>query len=483
VFYASQNAGKIKGTHKDARRKKTVQRDPFGRELSTFEEEDQEYCGSSPEYTGHGAQAKGQKKNKKRPPPGNASEANDRGGPISWYVVEDQRQMVEDKGRLMSDSVQLDDAKVEYTDEGYLKAVPRICRTGIQIYGGDECGVPDKQVVRVYRPEDQVFKTSTMHGYARLPITLDHPGVHVSAQNWKDLAVGETGDEVTRDGTTVRVPFMLRDAKAVAAFKAGTNQLSVGYTCDLKWQDGETTDGERYDAIQTNIRPNHLAVVAAARGGAQLSIGDDESKGELTMTVKMTVDGLQCGVADEQSASIIQRTIDNLRHQLADAKKSAAERDDEDDEKQDALTQLQTDHKKALEAKDGEIAVLKKTAEDAKLTAGKLDAMVKDRLLVIDKARILNPKVQTDDRELSDIRRQVVVASMADAKDWSDDKVEGAFNFMASQVKGQSQTTQMGDVVRSFTFSAPASVADARQKAYDDYDREAAEAYKKSASA
>jgi hypothetical protein len=378
---------------------------------------------------------------------------------------------------MMSDSISMSDADVQYTDEGYLKAVPRICRTGIQLYGGDECGRPDLKLVRVYRPEDQVFKTQTMHGYARLPITLDHPGVHVSAQNWKDHAVGETGDDVTRDGTTVRVPFMLRDAKAVAAFKAGTNQLSVGYTCDLKWQDGETTDGSRYDAVQVNIRPNHLAVVDAARGGPQLTIGDN--KGEDTMTVKMTVDGLQAIVADEQSASIIQKTVDNLKQKLADAVEDAKKRDEDDEDKNDALRQLQADHKKALETKDGEIAALKKVAEDAKLTADKLDTLVKDRLLVIDKARALNSKVQTDGKELADIRRQVVLASMTDAKDWSDDKVEGAFNYMASQIKGQA--TQMGDVVRN--FNTPLAVVDARQKAYDDYDREAAEAWKKSASA
>ncbi len=378
---------------------------------------------------------------------------------------------------VMHDAIEFDDAsKLQYTDEGYLKAIPRICRTGIQLYGGDECGVPEKPLVRVYRPEDQVFKTATMHGYARLPITLNHPNVMVSSDNWKDYAVGETGDEVTRDGTTVRVPFMLRDAKAVAAFKQGVNQLSVGYVCDLKWQDGKTTAGEAYDAIQTNIRPNHLAVVPAARGGPTLVIGDDE-KGDSDMTVKMTVDGLQCSVADEQSASIIQRTIDNLRHQLAEVTDAFKKKEDESDECEDAARKFEADAKKTLEAKDGEIAALKKQAEDNKVTPAQLDAMVKDRLVVIDKARAAFPRVQFDGRELSDIRKQVVVNQIAEAKDWSDEKVQGAFDVMtAQQARGATQTN-MGDVVQSFQQPNYA-MRDTRQEAYDAYDKRDAEAWR-----
>ena len=74
----------------------------------------------------------------------------------------------------------------------------------------------------------------------------------------------------------------------------------MGYTTDLKFEDGVTPTGERYDAIQTNLRMNHLAVVTAARGGSHLRIGDD-SKGKLTMTLKtVTVDGIPIEVTDQE---------------------------------------------------------------------------------------------------------------------------------------------------------------------------------------
>ena len=58
----------------------------------------------------------------------------------------------------MYDAVEIDaSAKMMMTSDGYLKAMPRIARTGIQLYKGDECGRPDVDFVRVYRPEDSVF--------------------------------------------------------------------------------------------------------------------------------------------------------------------------------------------------------------------------------------------------------------------------------------------------------------------------------------
>ena len=204
----------------------------------------------------------------------------------------------------MYDAVEIDDdAKLSFTADGYMKAMPRIARTGIQIYKGDECGRPDVDVVRVYRPEDSVFHNDAMHSYSHLPITIDHPRAMVNADNWKKHAVGETGDEVVRDGGSVRVPMMLRDAKAIELVKSGKRELSVGYGCDLDWTAGITADGEPYDAVQRNIRGNHLAIVTHARGGATLRIGDNA----MTELRTVLIDGLPCQMSDKDAA-IVQRT-------------------------------------------------------------------------------------------------------------------------------------------------------------------------------
>lgn len=178
----------------------------------------------------------------------------------------------------MYDTLQFDDAaKVRYTDKGYLTAMPRVARTGIQLYYGSELGLTGadaKKVMKVYRSPDEVFSTDAMHSFSHLPYTDDHPPVQVDASNWKEYATGQSGSEVVRDGEFIRVPMVLMDQKAVQKFKEGKVEISMGYDCEIDFAAGTTPDGQTYDAMQKKPRGNHYAVVDAARGGSKLRIGD-----------------------------------------------------------------------------------------------------------------------------------------------------------------------------------------------------------------
>jgi hypothetical protein len=167
-------------------------------------------------------------------------------------------------------------AKMRMTGDGYMVSTPRVARTGIQVYSGSELGRSDMARVRVYRPESEVMSKDAMGSIAHRPITNDHPGEAVTADNWKKYSVGQTGDEVARDGDFIRVPMVLMDAETIKAVKDGKRELSLGYNAALEWTSGTTQDGQEYDAIQRDIRVNHLAVVDAARGGAKLAIGDSD---------------------------------------------------------------------------------------------------------------------------------------------------------------------------------------------------------------
>ena len=130
--------------------------------------------------------------------------------------------------------------------------------------------------VRVYRPETEVFDKRAMISLAHRPITLDHPNETVHPKNWKKYSVGHSTGEVSRDGETIRVPLVLMDQAAIDAVRGGKTQLSVGYGAKLRWGEGKTSDGQLYDAMQTEIRGNHIAIVTTARGGDKLKMGDDE---------------------------------------------------------------------------------------------------------------------------------------------------------------------------------------------------------------
>ena len=168
-------------------------------------------------------------------------------------------------------------ADVRVTADGYLVAAPRIARTGIQHYKGTEVGRPDMDKVGVFRPAEEVFESDAMRSLAWKPITLSHPDESVTAKNWKKYSVGHLAGDVVRDGNFVRVPLVLMDQTAIDAVQSGKSQLSVGYAARLSWAEGKTADGELYNATQSEIRANHVAIVDKARGGDLLTIGDELS--------------------------------------------------------------------------------------------------------------------------------------------------------------------------------------------------------------
>lgn len=179
---------------------------------------------------------------------------------------------------ILFDRVSLDySSSRRRTADGYLVAIGRAARAGIQVYAGREVGRPDLETVRVYRAPEEVFARDALASYAHKPVTNDHPPAGVNPQNWRSHAVGFVGDEVSRDGDFVRVSLMLADAAAISALETGKRELSAGYDCVLDWTPGVAPDGQRYEARQRAIKVNHVAIVTAGRAGPVARIADGAS--------------------------------------------------------------------------------------------------------------------------------------------------------------------------------------------------------------
>lgn len=357
------------------------------------------------------------------------------------------------------DAVALGDARI--TKDGYLVADARVARTGIQDYRGFEVGKPEMATVRVYRPETEVFSRDAMASFAHRPTTIDHPPEMVTAENWSKYAVGDTGDEVVRDGDYIRVPLTLMDKSAIDAVRAGKRELSAGYFCDLDFTPGKTPSGEAYDAVQRNIRGNHLALVDAARAGSKCRIGDagggkeasPHNKDQAMTLQKLTIDGITVEMSDTaaQVVTKLQQQLTDARQALADAMKKCEETEE--------------DAKKKCDAKDGEIAALKAKIPDAKA----MDALIAERAATIDAAKKLTgDKFDAAGRSIADVRRAAVAAKLGDAavKDKSDDYVAAAFDTLAATVKDAKDTrgNPLADALRD-----AGGTQDAATKAYDAY--------------
>ena len=310
---------------------------------------------------------------------------------------------------IFTDSVPV--TGVRRTEDGYLVAEARVARTGIQDYLGTEIdpdnehGLRDKPIVRVYRPESAVFHADAMHSYAYRPMTNGHPGGDgVNSRNWKDVAIGQTGGEVVRDGQFVKVPLVLMDAKAIEDYESGKRELSMGYGAEVVFQDGVSPEGEQYDCFLGPMKMNHLSLEHRARGGEHLRIGDQKPhtpKGGHDMADSLRtviVDGLSVQTTDQGA-----QAIDKLTKQLADAGVN--------------IKSLTDAHTAALALKDGELA--KKDAEIDALKAKQLsdadiDKRVTARADLISKAKAIADADYTGKTD-ADIRKAVVVAKLGDA--------------------------------------------------------------------
>lgn len=306
---------------------------------------------------------------------------------------------------ILSDGVPV--SGVRKTADGYLVATARVARIGIQDYLGSEVGKPERSIVRVYRPEESVFAKDAMSSYAYRPMTNDHPAGSVSSRNWRDVAIGQTGGDVIRDGDFVSVPLVMMDEAAIKAYESGKCELSMGLEAELHFQDGVTPGGEKYDAYLGPMRMNHLALVDKARGGDKLRIGDrqpiievpnDGGHDMADALLQRLVDGLTIDVTPQGA-----QAIDKLTKQLSDASAQ--------------VTTLTDAHSKELAAKDAELAK-KDAAIDALkasvLTDAALDARVKQRSdLIAAATRIVD--ADYSGKSDAEIRKAVVVAKLGDA--------------------------------------------------------------------
>jgi hypothetical protein len=341
--------------------------------------------------------------------------------------------------------------KIRTTDDGAV-VTARVARAGnIQTYLGSEMGFVDRETIRVYRPEAEVFSADAINSYARKPITINHPAGGVTADSWRDLAVGEIDPVgIMRDGEFVTVPLIFRDAAAIALIQSadGPKELSMGYAAQIEMQDGVTPEGEAYDAVMSEFRMNHVAVVPLARGGNELRIGDganakwgaspyyrkDAIMANDANTRTVLIDGLSVVTTDAGA-----QALEKLQGQIADAAKAATAKD--------------AAHAAEISAKDAELAkanAAKDAAEAKVLSDADIDKRVADRSDLVGAAKAIHADVKTDGLSDAAIRKAVVVAKLGDAMaDKSEAYIDARFDIL-------SEDAGKGDKIADAIKNAPA---------------------------
>ncbi len=330
------------------------------------------------------------------------------------------------------------------TPEGFIEDSPILSRTGIFLYR-DGAG----KIRREYRPPDEVFSQDHLSSMKGKPITDGHPGA-VTAQNAKAHAVGTVLTPGRQDGEDLRADIIIHDPTPIAA---GKKELSLGYSVDLDETPGEF-NGERYDAVQRNLRVNHLALVERGRAGnARLSLDAADAVITEETTMNMEKVRLDSGISYDAAPEVAQelnRVRQDATKARVDADKEAARAD----------------------AAEAEVKKLKTDADKMREDARK---DIRARMDLEAKADSHGVKIKQDQSD-RDIQVAVITAIRGDGVDLtgkSDDYVSAAYDLAVAdkQVRQdtiaqqrQSTTAPTASSVKEDGKDAPVSAADARAR-------------------
>ncbi|MGF6394280.1 DUF2213 domain-containing protein [Pseudomonas plecoglossicida] len=381
----------------------------------------------------------------------------------------------------------------EYTDEGFLKVPGRVARTGIQEYLARELGLDGdpNRIVRVYRPEEEVFSDASLRTYDGATVTNDHPKDLVTSKNYKSVSVGEVRGAGRRDGNFVVCDLIIKDQKTIDDINSGKCELSAGYTAEYIEGagvtpgfivDGVEMAGEPYDYIQRNIIINHQAVVTRARAGGNARVFDHNPGGN-TMPVLITTDsGRSVDVADPANAQLVADSFDRLLKRATDAEAKVGQAQESADKAQaaaDAANEKLEDARKASgdEAIAERVKAISATQALARKVAG--DGFTCDSLDVTEIKRaalvVARPKVAWGDKSAAYVEAAFDAESEKDEEEEEDDGKDGKKPKMPT---GDAAVllAQLAQLAKDGANPLPTS--DAKPTAYQQHKQNLANAHK-----
>lgn len=212
--------------------------------------------------------------------------------------------------------------RVALTPQGGVRVSAKIARTGIQIYHDI-----DGNEIREYRPPEEVFADEALASFADATVTHLHPFEgYVGPDNWAFEAIGHVSGTPKKSGRKyVAADLVVQKPSAVGAIARGEiHDVSCGYMVVMDYTPGTTPEGEDYDAMQTEIRGNHVALGPRdwGRAGSEVAIERDGKDSHMT-TAEDIRKAVQDALAEHQAALVAERKRADEAQAKADAAAAA----------------------------------------------------------------------------------------------------------------------------------------------------------------
>lgn len=246
-----------------------------------------------------------------------------------------------------------------------------ISKIGVFEYAGsqiDSTLIPDK-IYNVYRPEEELSNEETIASFRLLPWTDDHAMLGAEDDGLLPAEQkgihGIIGEDVYFEEGYLKGNLKIFSDKLASLIEDGKKELSIGYKCLYELTSG-TYNNQRYDAIQRQIRGNHLALVEEGRAGPDVAVLDNfkftlDSKG-----LKMEPDEMitKAEVTDEESLMGIEALISRVQRLEEIIAKLTSSEEDEMLENREIIDESE-EEKSISKDEDSEILNAKKKMSDA----------------------------------------------------------------------------------------------------------------------
>jgi hypothetical protein len=150
-----------------------------------------------------------------------------------------------------------------------------ISKVGVFPYSGRMIGGDDAdKIYMVYRPAEEIGSDECINSFKLVPFVDEHHMIGDGAMPAEQKGVhGVIGETVTFEDDTLYANIKVFSESLANLLEGGKKELSCGYRCEYEFASGEY-DGVKYDAIQRNIRGNHLALVEEGRMGKEVAVLD-----------------------------------------------------------------------------------------------------------------------------------------------------------------------------------------------------------------
>lgn len=155
-----------------------------------------------------------------------------------------------------------------------------LSKEGVFEYSGAQLELdgPDAdRIFRVYRPAEELADPECIESFKLIPFVDEHAMLGSEDEGMlpaeRKGVQGMVGEDVYFDAPYLRGNLRIVSESLKNAIRHGKVELSPGYRCKYELTPG-VWNGQQYDAIQRQIRANHLALVTEGRTGPDVRVLD-----------------------------------------------------------------------------------------------------------------------------------------------------------------------------------------------------------------